>query len=150
MGLRLTPKPNAFALQLIESQIARLDEAIVDAFSQVGEQFVTDARNMGNYNNVTGNLRSSIGYIVCYNGEVVSENFEMFENGKTGMQTAQKLAEEVAAELNIQGYSLIVVAGMNYAAALESKNYDVLTGASLIAAKDLKERIKLIKKLTGQ
>ena len=143
-------KPNSLALEFIDKQLQNIDDVIVEALEQIGEQFVTDARDMGNYMNRTGNLRSSIGYIVCFDGKPVHENFETFEDGKVGTDTAKKMAEEITADLSVKGYSLVVVAGMNYAAAVEAKSFDVLTGASLIAAKDLQERIKLIKKLIGQ
>lgn len=40
-----------------------------------GEKFIEVARRSGSYKDQTGNLRSSIGYIIAKNGKVVAENF---------------------------------------------------------------------------
>lgn len=42
-----------------------------------GEKFIDIARRNGSYKDQTGNLRSSIGYIIAKNGEVIAENFTM-------------------------------------------------------------------------
>lgn len=39
-----------------------------------GERFVKYARENGSYEDRTGNLRSSIGYIIVKNGDIVMEN----------------------------------------------------------------------------
>lgn len=41
-----------------------------------GEKFIEVARRSGSYKDQTGNLRSSIGYIIAKDGEVVTENFK--------------------------------------------------------------------------
>lgn len=48
-----------------------------------GEKFIDIARRNGSYKDQTGNLRSSIGYIIAKNGEVVAENFTESEKELT-------------------------------------------------------------------
>ena len=77
----------------------------------------------------TGNLRSSVGYIIAMDGETVSENFEKSgkgNDGDTGISKARQLAEDIS--LAYQGsYVLIGVAGMEYAVYVEAKGKDVAT-----------------------
>ena len=46
-----------------------------------GEKFIEVARRSGSYKDQTGNLRSSIGYIIAKDGEVVKENFKESDKG---------------------------------------------------------------------
>jgi hypothetical protein len=104
----------------------------------VGENFVNDARSIRTYKDQTGNLRSSIGYIIARDGNIIQENIE----GKAeGRSQAKKIADEVLKE-NRKGFVLIVIAGMEYAAAVESKGYDVITGSVPAAKTLLKLKIK--------
>ena len=63
-----------------------------------GEKFIEVARRSGSYKDQTGNLRSSIGYIIAKDGEVVTENFKEGDKGTdktTGKYKGRRLAEEV-------------------------------------------------------
>jgi len=95
----------------------RAEERIFKLLSAAGEKFVEVARKSGNYTDRTGNLRSSVGYIIAMDGETVSENFEKSgkgNDGDTGISKARQLAEDIS--LAYQGsYVLIGVAGMEYA-----------------------------------
>ncbi len=85
----------------------------------------------------SGNLRSSIGYAVIYDGKVGIEKFEQVKDGAEGVAAGKKLVGELAKEFN-KGMVLVVTAGMEYAAAVESKGYDVITGSSFEGEKLLK------------
>ena len=64
-----------------------------------GEKFIEVARRSGSYKDQTGNLRSSIGYIIAKDGEVVTENFKEGDKGTdktTGKYKGRRLAEEVS------------------------------------------------------
>lgn len=116
----------------------------------IGERFVKNARSktgkQGGFNDVTGNLRSSIGYMILYNGTVLEENFVLAKKGNQGLKEGKSLTSKIAAEFHT-GFSLIVVAGMNYAAAVENLHHkDVITGSSHIAEKELKEGFSKLKK----
>lgn len=110
------------------SQIKRLDTAVIYRMTYVGETFVKNARANGSYKDQTGNLRGSVGYVIFKDGVKRS----------TGPipKNSRKLIEDLRSKY-MAGYVLIVFAGMDYAAAVESMGKDVLTGSSIIAKKEL-------------
>lgn len=82
----------------------------------------------------TGNLRSSIGYVIVRNGEILGRNFQLSEKAGTDKQTGKREGEQLAMDL-INTYSkglvLICVAGMKYAAHVEAMdNKDVMSLAA--------------------
>ena len=110
-----------------------------------GEKFIEVARRSGSYKDQTGNLRSSIGYIIAKDGEVVTENFKESDKGTdktTGKYKGRRLAEEVSLS-HTGGYVLVGVAGMEYAAAVEAKGYEVVSGANTQCEKYLRDTLKL-------
>jgi len=118
--------------------VVSIEQRIIWALAQAGEQFVNDARSTQTYQDQTGNLRSSIGYIIARDGVIIQENIEGKPEGRAH---AKEIAEEVLKE-NTRGFVLIGVAGMEYAAAVESKGYDVITGSIPAAKALLKAKIK--------
>lgn len=111
-----------------------------------GEKFIDIARRNGSYKDQTGNLRSSIGYIIAKNGEVVAEKFTESEKGTdktTGKYKGRRLAEEVSLS-HSGGYVLVGVAGMEYAAAVEAKGYEVVSGANTQCEKYLRDTLKSV------
>ena len=115
-----------------------IEQRIIWTLAMAGEKFVNDARSTQTYQNQTGNLRSSIGYIIARDGDIIQENIE----GKAeGRAQAKKTADEVLRE-NKKGFVLICVAGMEYACAVESKGYDVITGSIPATKALLKAKIK--------
>jgi len=115
-----------------------IEQRIIWTLAMVGENFVNDARNIRTYKDQTGNLRSSIGYIIARDGNIIQENIEGKAEGKA---QAKKVADEILRE-DKKGFVLICVAGMEYAAAVESKGYDVITGSVPAAKALLKSKIK--------
>lgn len=122
------------------------EEKIFKFLQAGGEMFVKYARESGNYHDQSGNLRSSIGYIIIFDGEELSANFEKASKGSdrdTGEAKAHKLAEEIAAS-HADGFVLIGVAGMEYAFCVEAKGYDVATGASIKAENWMRKALATI------
>jgi hypothetical protein len=109
---------------------------------RIGESFVTEARNTETYKDRTGNLRSSIGYIILHNGEQLFESFKS-TGGKDGVSKAREVVDEIKQKFP-SGFVLIGVAGMDYAAAVEAKGYDVITSSALQAETSLRIAIKRI------
>lgn len=113
----------------------RIHRATEKVLQYIGEQCVKLAREKGTYNDITGNLRNSIGYVLVKNGAIISKNFEAkveskvvsSANGK-GILDGEALAAELASRAG-KGYALIVVAGMHYAHYVETLNKDVLDSA---------------------
>lgn len=139
----LIPKFNdADVRRSLERGAAQIHDGIIKIFRYVGEQFVSDARDnlnisgafhKGDYQDQTTNLRSSIGYFVFHNGVVITADMD---GSMTGMMSAQDAAANVTQG---QGYELIGVAGMDYASAVESRGYNVITSQADLALVDLKK-----------
>lgn len=128
----------------INQQAARAEKAIINAYNFAGLEFVRAARlktrDDGGFGDITGNLRSSIGYIILKDGKQLSDNFTPSDFGtdrETGLSTGLEYAIEIGQNFH-KGFVLICVAGMNYAAAVESKGRDVITGSTL----ELQTRLK--------
>ena len=116
----------------------RIYQAILNALIRVGEQFVTDARSNHTYKDVTGNLTSSIGYVVLRDGVQMTANFQ--GKGSEGISKSKALIDNIASK-HQSGLALIVVAGMDYAAAVEARGLDVITNSSIPAVANLKKSI---------
>ncbi|MGL4519313.1 MAG: hypothetical protein ACRCUJ_06475 [Phocaeicola sp.] len=119
----------------------RSNEKLFKVLSAAGEKFVEVARKSRSYGDQTGNLRSSIGYIIVNDGKILSDNFEQVKSGNEGIKEARQLASEVAST-HKNGMALICVAGMNYAAAVEAKGKDVVTSGTIQCEKYLRDTLK--------
>jgi hypothetical protein len=129
-----------------KQQMKKMNTIIIARLQYVGETFVNNARSKtpeeGGFYDQTGNLRSSIGYVILKDGKKMNfSGFEKLKNGSLGQQRGQHLIKELSKNYPT-GFVLICVAGMEYAAAVESKGKDVLTGSSIIAKKDLQAAFK--------
>lgn len=120
----------------------------------LGERAVKYARDDmssgKHYSDQTGNLRNSIGYIVVQDGRVVVQAFEGQTTAREGNvgdpnmahQKGLSYATDVSRTFDAGKTYLIVVAGMEYAAAVEAKHYDVIIGthdwleASLVSLRE--------------
>lgn len=146
MGIkRITPISEVDAY--LEEQTQRIERRIIYNLSYVGEQCVNEARNSGSYTDRTGNLRSSTGYVIAKDGQIVRmSDFNAVKNGKEGAKDGSAFARRLVNDFP-DGIVLIVVAGMNYASYVSAKGYNVLDSAELLA-----ERIvpSLMKQLNNQ
>lgn len=110
-------------------------------FAIVGEQCVNVARSEhpNNWTDRTGNLRSSIGYVIVMDGKVVAQSsFAVVAGGQEGATKGKNFAMKLA-ERFPRGIALIVVAGMEYAVHVANLDYDVLDSAEILAARLLKQ-----------
>jgi len=115
----------------------RMDKAIIQRLIFIGETFVRNARLNGDYNDITGNLRASIGYLILHNGVEVA--IGGFVGSLAGVAEGQAYIRHLASNPEYQkGYVLIGVAGMQYAAQVESRGRDVITGSSIEAENQLR------------
>lgn len=113
--------------------VDRAEERIYRLLQRAGEEFVKIARKKGNYQDRTGNLRSSIGYVIVKDGDILTENYELSEKGSErhpGMREAKRLISELVSVYS-NGWVLIGVAAMPYAVYVEAiDNLDVATVAT--------------------
>lgn len=115
----------------IEFEVDAFTSKMIEVFRRAGEEVVREAREKGSYTDQTGNLRSSIGYVLVYNGAIIDESsFEQVKSSATkGGKEGKDFAYELAKKYN-RGLVIIVVAGMNYASYVSSKK-DVLDSGEL-------------------
>lgn len=122
----------------IDNRLERIQRAIINILMYAGEEVVKYARdpNRKRYTDRTGNLTSSIGYVVLRDGNPVHiSDFQQIagkEKPTAGSLTGSKRGRaflQSLIEQNRNGLVLIVVAGMPYAAYVEAKGYDVLGSA---------------------
>lgn len=151
------PDLNAFH-EYIEKEKEKIIESVKEAYIMACMEAVNHARTTDTYKDRTNNLRSSIGFVLYYNGELVHEDFmvsgkgtggggevsfktkggddvsftskTIAPDGPAGMKSGQELANEVAQRYR-SGFVAVIVAGMHYALFVEAKGFDVLTGATL-------------------
>ncbi|MBV5348830.1 hypothetical protein JZU61_04140 [bacterium] len=119
----------------------------IERFQYLGEMCVKHAREIPagpGFTDQTGNLRSSIGYVIFKNGVAIHSVFEQVKEGAEGVKMGQMLAEKVGAKYK-QGICLVVTAGMNYAIYVEATGRDVLTSAEILAKRELPKMIEELK-----
>ena len=99
---------------------------------QVGEEAVTFSKENKGYHDRTANLKNSISYALFKDGELLEQHIGNIpkpnEDAGGQAQVADNLARYAAQDgvVKPKGYTLIVVAGMNYGKYVEDKGYNVL------------------------
>lgn len=118
----------------INASVEAKQKVIVNTLCYVGEQCIIEARDSGNYTDQTGNLRSSIGYAVVWDGKVVQRDcIDKVKQGDKGVSEGDDYLSKRIKKARKKGIVLIVTAGMNYAEYVEAKGYNVLSSAELKA-----------------
>ena len=123
--------------------LAEVERQIIESLCRVGEEAVKLAKLIPperSFRDQTGNLRSSIGYVVVKDGKPVNVSFGAVKGGHAGVNEGQRLALQVGSGYT-DGYALVVVAGMNYAVHVESKGRDVLTSAEKYVEKEIAKEL---------
>lgn len=149
MGMKMrTPMSEVNAY--LKAEAERIHRLTIRALAYLGEQCVRLARDRApelSWIDRTGNLRSSIGYIITHNGNIVQySDFRQVKHGSEGVKTGKDFAEEIAKQFS-SDYVLVVVAGMNYAEFVEARdNKDVLATPELFANKELPKMFERLKR----
>lgn len=137
--------PSGQIERYVAQQVELLKYVVIRNLSHVGETVLNVARETDSYKDQTGNLRSSIGYVVAVDGEIVQmSSFALSEKGTdrvTGQANGREYAKEVIKRFP-KGIVLIVVAGMNYASYVSAKGCDVLDSSELLAEKLVPKMLK--------
>lgn len=131
---------NKFLLVVEKRQIERLQ--------YLGELCATKAREIPKsigFEDQTGNLRSSIGYMVFKDGVAVHEGYNQVGTGSEGVMAGAELAKKVGSKYK-NGISLVVTAGMNYALFVEAKGRDVLSSSEMFARQELPKMLNELKR----
>lgn len=129
----------------VANYVKRMEKALIRRICYVGEQVVNEARRNGDYDDQTGNLRSSTGYVVVADGKVVqTSSFEVVKRGGDGSKRGKTFALELASRFPT-GIALICVAGKEYAIYVSARGKNVLESAELLAKKLVPEMLKKLK-----
>lgn len=142
----------------VEPFFEEIEDTILAMLIEAGENAITTAIESGTYQNITGNLRSSIGYVIAKDGMIIKEggfrkiqgrgenyqkaqfttqngkNVSFWARGKSGDGAeGSKKGIEFARNLisKMPGFTIVVVAGMDYASYVNSKGLDVLDSAQI-------------------
>ena len=138
MGITPTFGSGLIAAQVLAFQI-RLEKAAIFLMQYLGEELVKYAKDKHNYTDRTGNLTNSIGYAVAKGNEIVFYGGpgQSGAGADAALQVAMKMIESLPNRL-----SLVIVAGMNYAAYVEAKGYNVILPAELKAKTDFPQAMQ--------
>lgn len=133
---------NAFYSYVIKQQ-QNAKEAAITALNYVGLECVKEARQNGKYTDRTGNLRSSIGYVVLENGIPIKKGGyqKVLSTATEAQAKSDSLISSLAATYKT-GLVLIVLAGMDYAVYVEAKGYNVLNSAETLAKQLVPQMLK--------
>lgn len=134
-----------------------VDNRLAMELRQVGEEAVTFSKENKGYHDRTANLKNSISYALFKDGELIEQLIGIIpkpeEDSKGQAQVADNLARYAAQEgvVKPQGYTLIVVAGMNYGKYVEDKGYNVLYLTQNYLREELKKVINgIINDIVGK
>jgi len=138
--LEITTNMNALALEVQRE----IDKEVIQHLSKVLERGVELVRNKITngkaYDDHTGNLRSSTGFIIYKDGKVVHTSFKESPVGTdrvTGVKEGLQVALDVLREST--GWGVVLVSGMEYSSWVESRGFDVLKGAYINLDSALKQ-----------
>ena len=129
MAIDMTTPPSEIDTWM-EERLSRQQKAILETYKYIGEKCQEEGRLGKTYKDQTGNLRASTGYRVIMDGETFSEG--EFESNPGG-EAAKEFLDKLSFMYSQEGIVLLVVAGMQYAAAVDAKDYNVITSAELLA-----------------
>lgn len=135
---------------MLMREAERVERLTIRALSKLGEQCVTKIRDRAgdkSWYDQTGNLRSSVGYVIAHNKNIIQySTFNQVKQGSEGVKTGKDLAKELAKRYS-NNYVLIVVAGMNYAEFVEAMgNKDVLASTELWAREQVPLMLEKLKR----
>lgn len=129
----------------LDAFLNEVHKAQIEMMMELGEKCLAEARINKGYMMQTGALMSSTGYQVYVDGVAVVSKFDAASGAQSdaaskGMLAGLSLAESVGRETS--GICLVVVAGMNYAAYVEAKGFNVLTSAENMAKREMPRMMK--------
>lgn len=99
---------------------------------QLGEEAVIHAKENKGYKDHTANLKNSLSYALFKDGELVMQSVGRIPEPNATKEGQGQVEDNLTAYatkdgvIAAKGYTLIVVAGMNYGACVQAKGYNVL------------------------
>lgn len=130
IGLEIVTDMNVLAKEIQKDIDAETLKHLIKVLS-VGVEKVRKKMETKPYEDHTGNLNSSTGFIIYRDGKVVHRDFRESAKGTdkaTGLKEGISLA---LAELReSSGWGVVLMSGMDYASWVQGRGYDVLLSAS--------------------
>nr|DAO22998.1 MAG TPA: hypothetical protein [Caudoviricetes sp.] len=126
--------------KFVTDKFQNIERTVEFTFLIVGEKGIAHGRTNGSYKDRTGNLRNSIGYALYKDGVELEKS------------TRNKQADDALRDYSSdagKGYTLIVVAGMPYAQAVEAKGYIVLSSTETFIEDEIRNEVDNILKEAG-
>lgn len=139
------------------------------ALMQIAEEAVTYSKNNKEYKDHTANLKNSISFALYFDGEIVTskigDDYNSTYKDEKGrihdnpyskdevMQFRENALSEYAKKDGViapRGYSLIIVAGMNYGKHVEDKGYNVLHLTKYYLKDEMKKIFEEVKKMISE
>lgn len=164
-GFKIIPAFNRQDVERIVNRFAdSYEKKLLQILTRAGEYFVKYARENGRYKDRTGNLRSSIGYVLVNRGFVVMKSSfkavkvmaaadltdgetkpKVISIGRRGSEKGKDFVDSLVKNYP-NGIVLIGVAGMEYARHVEAiHSLDVITAAAIRTQVYLKQSIAALK-----
>lgn len=134
-----------FGDDAIGAQVRKFQELLEIAalflLKDLGEELTKYAKEKHNYTDRTGNLTNSIGYAIVRGSDIAyfGGAVQQGEGADNALKVAMKMAESLS-----NSFTLIIVAGMNYAAYVEARGYNVILPAELKAKTDFPRAMQML------
>lgn len=151
----ITPNFNQNSIKAeLERRAEVIRKMIIRRLTELGERCLIEARTGRTYQDQTGNLLASTGYVLVDHGSIIK--LAGFEKPKrsaatkqgdadNGAESGKYLAEALAGKATKKGYALIMVAGMHYADYVEATGKNVLASAERFAEREFPEMLRRLK-----
>ena len=148
-------------IEALKERLKKREEVFKNALGvqlmQLGEAVVTHAKHNKGYKDRTANLKNSISYALFLDGELVQSvtgaipHPEEVQGGQKEVDNALSTFSNQSGVVASKGYTIVVVAGMNYGKYVEDKGYNVLH-LSKYYMKDEMRRIfnEVIERIKGE
>lgn len=133
--------------EALRKKLADELNAMVYSLYEIGLSAVNTIRQNHAYKDQSGNLTSSVGCAVVVDGEIMQvSGFEAIKpTGEEGSKAGQSYVRSLASQFP-QGITLIVVAGMNYAAYVERRGIGGMTGGEIFAKQAVEDLLLELQK----
>jgi hypothetical protein len=144
----ITP-PKDFEKRIEEQMRQQAENTIkivVDRLMEIGMNAVNTIRANHAYKDQTGCLTSSVGCAVVVNGQIIKDSGfpHIKPTGEPGSKAGKAYVESLASQFPTD-ITLVVVAGMNYAAYVERKGIGGMTGGELYARQAVEDLLAELK-----
>lgn len=124
------------------SGLDKIDEELEDAYFnkliEIGREAVLFAKSSGKYKNRTFNLRNAPGFCVVRVDRII--HMEVSDDGKHP-EAVRNTRNLLTYSEKTDGDGLYLADGMPYASFVESKGYDVISGAIRFAKRQVTKKI---------